>query len=468
MRDIIFLSHANPEDNEFTLWLALQLAREGYPVWCDLTKLLGGEDFWLDIEKAIRERALKFIYVLSKTSNIKPGPLKELSVAENVARDHNLNDFIIPLHIDSLHAREINIQLSRLNAIAFDKGWAKGLKDLLDKLEKDEVLKNLFFTPSAVASWWREQFSANEGIVNQPEEYLSSWFPVNELPPRIYFHILYDALTGKPTLKNKLPYPGFQHNNYIVSFAKAEDFEGKLGDFLSIGDTHYFSTQDFLDGKVRESIIKRKQARDFIIRLLRMAWEGMTEERALPIHELANDTRCFYFTKGLVENDTIAFRNANNKTSYRNIVGYKTVKATTSRAESKRYWHFGIQAKPLVYPNIAYCIKPHVIFSDDGKNIWESKLRLHRARRSQCKSWWNAEWRDRILATMSWLADEEGKVQVKLGSDIALQVSSRPQIFISPVSYADPDKKHIALLEEGEEYDDDVDELGDDVYEDEE
>ena len=42
-RDTLLLSHANPEDNEFTLWLALQLANGGYRVWCDLTKLLGGE-----------------------------------------------------------------------------------------------------------------------------------------------------------------------------------------------------------------------------------------------------------------------------------------------------------------------------------------------------------------------------------------------------------------------------------------
>jgi len=54
VRNMIFVSHANPEDNLFTRWLALRLAREGYPVWSDLTKLLGGEDFWRDIEVAIR------------------------------------------------------------------------------------------------------------------------------------------------------------------------------------------------------------------------------------------------------------------------------------------------------------------------------------------------------------------------------------------------------------------------------
>jgi hypothetical protein len=66
LRDTLLLSHANPEDNEFTLWLALQLANEGIRVWCDLTKLLGGEIFWDDIEGVIRDRTAKAIYVLSR------------------------------------------------------------------------------------------------------------------------------------------------------------------------------------------------------------------------------------------------------------------------------------------------------------------------------------------------------------------------------------------------------------------
>src|ERR1017187_2846160 len=76
-RDTLLLSHANPEDNEFTLWLAWQLANEGYRVGCDLTKLRGGEVFLDIIEDAIKTRAAKVLYILSRTSNAKDGPLKE-------------------------------------------------------------------------------------------------------------------------------------------------------------------------------------------------------------------------------------------------------------------------------------------------------------------------------------------------------------------------------------------------------
>src|ERR1700692_4221438 len=113
-RDTVMISHANPEDNEFTLWLALQLAKEGYRVWCDLTKLLGGEVFWDDIEQVIKTRAAKVLYVLSRTSNAKDGPLKELHFAQIVAKRERLKDFVIPLHLDNLPHGDITIEITRI------------------------------------------------------------------------------------------------------------------------------------------------------------------------------------------------------------------------------------------------------------------------------------------------------------------------------------------------------------------
>src|SRR5437867_4807640 len=112
MRGTVCLRHWNPEDNGFTRWLALQLGREGYQVWSDLTGLIGGEDFWREAERTIREHTVKFVYVLSRVSNEKPGPLKELHIAETVARQNqDLHDFIVPALIDDLPHAEIIIQL---------------------------------------------------------------------------------------------------------------------------------------------------------------------------------------------------------------------------------------------------------------------------------------------------------------------------------------------------------------------
>src|ERR1044072_1616637 len=127
-RDVVFVSHANPEDNDFALWVSLRLAAEGYAVWCDLTELLGGEDFWKDIQNVLETRTAKFLFVTSDTSTVKDGVLQELTVAKRVAKTNNLSDFVIPLQIDQC---QTNIEISRINYIPFNESWAAGLAQLL-------------------------------------------------------------------------------------------------------------------------------------------------------------------------------------------------------------------------------------------------------------------------------------------------------------------------------------------------
>src|SRR5262245_33611791 len=167
-RGVVFISHANPKENELAAWLSLQLAQHGYAVWCDVTKLIGGEDFWRDIEGVIRDHTAKFLFVLSHSSNTKEGPLKELSVAGITARRERLHDFIIPVRIDNIPFGDMNIELTRLNAISFHEGWAEGLAKLLAKLEKDTVPRSPICSPSTVAQWWRDHHSAEEGVIESP------------------------------------------------------------------------------------------------------------------------------------------------------------------------------------------------------------------------------------------------------------------------------------------------------------
>ena len=45
MRNKIFISHATPDDDDFTRWLSLKLIGLGYVVWCDILFLDKGVDF---------------------------------------------------------------------------------------------------------------------------------------------------------------------------------------------------------------------------------------------------------------------------------------------------------------------------------------------------------------------------------------------------------------------------------------
>ena len=65
MRNKIFISHATPNDNDFTKWLALKLITLGYDVWCDVFYLDKGVDFWKTIETEIRDNTIQFFVVMS-------------------------------------------------------------------------------------------------------------------------------------------------------------------------------------------------------------------------------------------------------------------------------------------------------------------------------------------------------------------------------------------------------------------
>jgi len=458
-RDTLLLSHANPEDNEFTLWLALQLANEGYRVWCDLTKLLGGEVFWDNIEEAIKTRAAKVLYILSRTSNAKDGPLKELHFAQGVAKREKLKDFVIPLHIDDLPHGDVTIEITRINTVQFEQSWGAGLAKLLEKLEEDNVPKDPKFNRTAVNEWWRTQFSAQQGLRQEAEEYLSNWFPVLDLPTHVYFHSLSRRDIGKVEVPPALPYPAVQDGINLITFAEAVDFDEKLGPEIYIAKAGDPLEVAGLLAEPKSTFGKH------LFQLLRVAWEQMLDERKLPVYELANKAKCFYFPKDRVPNDKVFFTGADGEKTYRAMVGYSTRTNPTTGVSVKRLWHYAVQARPLVHPTLAYVFKSHVLFTSDGTTIWESKKKLASARRSQCKSWWNDEWRDRTLAAATYLCDGADKITVRLGSKASLSVPATPVPFCSPVSYTDP--QLLKYSEEAETADDyGRDSREDDAFED--
>jgi hypothetical protein len=461
---MLFVSHANPEDNQFALWLTLRLAADGYPVWCDLTKLLGGEDFWKDAEAAIRTRTIKFLYVLSRASNMKDGPRSELQIAVNVAKAQKIKDFIVPLHIDGLPHTETNVLLAKLIAVPFEAGWARGYEQLLEKLEREGVSKRPNFGPEAVTSWWRGQFSPERGVSRVSENYRSNWFPISSVPT-LYLHKLQRSVVGLLEPETALPYANFMDGLDLVTFAPARDLEGKLGASTSIASSRSFSHEELLKTSCDTTGLTIGKVRYFLSRLLRDAWDRWMASLGLGMYTLSDKANCFFFRRGDSDNLDIPFCGVDGKRTYRSVVGYKTM-----MNGSKRFWHFGIDAQPVHDPVFAYRLASHVLFSEDGHTLWTDHRRMHRARRSQCKDWHNPEWRDRLLAVIAWLSNGESTIYVPVGEEAKVAVSTESVGFASPVSFADPPtlKERIAQTDEEDEEEREGEEEDDFEAEDEE
>ncbi|MGH9515824.1 MAG: toll/interleukin-1 receptor domain-containing protein [Terriglobales bacterium] len=432
IKDMVFISHANPEDNDFTRWLALQLAKDGFGVWCDLTKLLGGENFWKDAEVAIRTRTIKFLYVLSRKSNVKDGPRNELQIAINVLKtDKSLQNFVVPLHIDDLPHSETNVLLSSINAVPFEKNWAKGYSQVLDLFERDNVPKNANFNPAAVSTWWKDQFSANRGLKSKAETYLSNLLPFQSMPESVWLHTL---TATKPATavepEHRLAFAGFMDGIDLVTFAPATDIQSALGSSISLVESNSFPVCDLMKGK---SALDAKKGRYFFSRLTRECWERWIAATGLSTYQLSGKGQCHFFRKQAQSKLFIPFLNAEGKEARRSVVGY-----ATQADGSLRYWHFGIQARPVLSPVVGYLLSAHVIFSSDGVTPWSSHRKMHSARRRQCKTWFNPQWRDRLLATLNWLSQGNASLRIPVSADTNLELSLMPQQFESPVSYDDP------------------------------
>ncbi len=437
----MFISHANPEDNEFARWLTLKLAAVGYRAWSDVTRLFGGEDFWCDIERVIREEAVKFLYVLSRTSNEKEGALRELRVADATRKKYGFTDFVIPLRIDDLPHGDMNIELARLNAVVFSAGWAVGLKQLLEKLEGHAVPRDDRFNHDAVRQWWENAFNVDLGVSVADERHMSNWFGIT-LPDHIYIHTLLGLFVHEPSWS----FPTTTFHNGILTFAPASDLATGLGT-LQVGNTVAIPTKTFLSEGTRD---EQRQNRNAVTYLLSRAWELFGQSRGLSAFKMANGRLAFYFDKRTLPDPDVKFTGVDGRPSRRQLMGFRT--------KGNRHWHFAVSAKPAVHPEPMLTMRAHVLFSNDGVTLWTSDDAMHKARRSQCRQWWNDDWRDRLLATMTWLSEAASSIALPLGTSVFGIMPIQPLDFASPVTLNEA-AREVIEPEDGEVADEDEDDI---------
>jgi len=437
-RDKIFISHATPEDNDFTKWLSLKLIALGYDVWCDLFYLERGGDFWNNIEREIRENTCKFLIIQSTTSNNKDGVLKELAVATKVKKQLNDDNFIIPLAIDiNLSYDDINIELVRLNSIDFKTSWATGLQDLIKALEKQNVPKNAP-NPNKSNLLYQQIFLQGKSVIEKEEIYDSNWFPINSFPSELKFH-RYGNMIPKDFDVRDLVFPAIPYRDYLCTFAWEYDFIKQLPEteLYDNRDTIKISISEIFSENFDNKFIYNSECKRLIIQLINKGFELRMKEKAIRNYQMSNKL-AYWIEKGTLEKDKM------NKIS---LVGKMLDKN----------WHFGISAAGKLYPYHVLMISSHIFFTSDGKTLIDSALQ-HKARRKKGSSWWNNNWRARLLAFIKY-SNNENSFYLEMGSEEKIYISNQPMQFLGKVSYEIPCKENVKEVErdeDEEDYDDEI------------
>ena len=220
-RRLLFISHANPEDNDFTRWLGIRLASAGHRISAgSVAKLLGGEEIWDTIEDAIRRHASKVVVVLSHKSQTKLGMLDEINCAISVERSSGMDGFVIPIRVDDLPFADVRANLARKNIIDFKDNWAEGFARLLQTLEREGVPRSASDGSDKVATFYRDRATATALLTNKPEQLVSNWLTIMKLPETVQLYSSNASLSELGALTKQLKVPNFRYLRLIGTFAE--------------------------------------------------------------------------------------------------------------------------------------------------------------------------------------------------------------------------------------------------------
>ena len=426
-RHLVFISHANPEDNEFASWLGTRLTAAGYEAWTDVLNLKGGEPFWRDIGDVIKEEAATVIVVLSHKSYKKDGVLNEIAIAVNTGQQLNKQQFVIPVLLDDLPFSDFPEQLIRLNAIDFSPNWADGFSQLLKALKDTQVPQSTSDFGEALASWQKFKLRQSASVSDTSESVFSNWFQICSLPSHINFS-RFDASASKEAIEHafdEFQSPTARHLRLAVSFANADTLQMETPD-IPLEHAYCVSLTQFLDGRSTVgSQISWWDARNMVTGLLRKAWEQFAQSQDLLRYKLAHES-AWFIPLDLIEGNIATFQDESGNRRRRRLVGRSKKRGV--------YWHFAVSGKVNISDPQHLLLRTHVVFTQDGKTPLASTARAHSLRKSFCKNWWNDRWRDLLRAFVATLANGKEELSLSLGGEAVATIAASPMDFKAPLS----------------------------------
>ena len=444
-RDTIFISHATPGDNTFAIWLASRLSMAGYQVWCDQERLIGGEDFWQDIEDALRQQAIKFVLVVSQNAfdekgRVRDGIKNEIALANILRKELGDEGFIIPMRIDDTPHKDFSTDFIRLNAISCRENWASGLANLIEVLERDNVVRQEHFTRLSLSNWRNVHKHHTCALIKESETIQSNWLPILKLPEFINFFECSSVrgVSGVRSIASECSVPCSDHFRLLLSFAEQYQLQDALGDKTLINLRGTLRTKDFLFGKMGDiPSIAPRDAKNKVTSLVRQAFDGLMRERGLESYEMANGKLAWWFPEGVPEDGQLHYVDFGKNKRKRAVRGvYKNQEGPDGVKTPRYYWHLGFTGKPFITEEPFIALQPRIIISEDGKTPLQNKKRLNSVRRSLTKMWFNEKWRTLVLGFSSWLANGEDALNLPTGSHEPIRVGGRPLCFESPLAIA--------------------------------
>ncbi|MDG6998581.1 MAG: toll/interleukin-1 receptor domain-containing protein, partial [Nitrososphaerota archaeon] len=387
-QDHLFISHAS-EDSPFAEWLTLKLTGEGYRVWCDHIKLLGGESYPRDIDSAIKRSTFRLLAVLSRNSISKENPLKERTLGMNISRERGI-DFVIPLNLDGLTATEVDWMSSDLTYIQFHGNWAQGLIKLVKKLNSIDTPRILKNGRNIVVSYLNQ----NSPLLQKEEKIDSNLLEVLKVPEELMVFEFENMTTVSSRYELSKRWAFFPiGNRRVISFVEPDK------DIVHSHGVRFIEKYAVSSAETVEKIPTRNLIKHLIVASLLVAChkKGLLQtEQENPI---------LYFPYNCLPDNRLHYTDYKGKKNWFNTVGERHLR-TSKLVPVKYTYHIGVRFDLNSFSPSDYFIsvRPTAYVSDVvGKPF---KPRLQNARTKHIlKSWYNSKILNYHLGIVKFLAD---------------------------------------------------------------
>jgi hypothetical protein len=413
-RDHLFISYAT-EDAHIAEWLTLKLTSEGYKVWCDRFKLLGGEPYPQDIDKAIKEKTFRVIALISKHSVSKDNPVKERTLAMNLGKERSEPDFLIPLNVGGLKPTDMDWMLNNITYIPFYSDWADGLKRLLKKLGEINAPKLLQDGRTIAAQTFLNSFSDN--LESSTETLHSNILQFTKIPSSVY-RIKLSQPREWYELRRLLDGWPHRYVNQVTLLSFQYPPEEILGD-LEITKIEQINWKE---NSEIEGINTKNLVKDLLLKSI--------ETRGIELGLKRDQKRRLYFPKGLFENNNILYKDHSGRNTFTAYVGFR------NRTHPGREYDYHLSPRFTIKEGESdnYFLQLGVqLYLTDKDNIPLRGKFILRRRKHLCKNWWNSQWFSKHLAIPSFFS--EGSDEIVIGQDNSTQIkiSNTALKFQSPV-----------------------------------
>lgn len=435
-RDTLVIDH-HPDSHALATWLARRLQLAGHQVWCYGTAPLAGENPDDSIRALIRQRACRFLPIVSTSSLADSDFLARCSIASET------DGLVLPCHVIETDLEQLPRKFTQLASAGFSKSWADGLSTVIDCLNATSVSPS--FSGDQGRAIALRSYVPEPVVKQQVETVYSNTFAVT-VPSSIQVCELERALDDEQqeelrkewafVVANATTYLAFESPPASVPLAKSKRLAGYSW-------KHYSFKHDQRSTNVVKELVRRSL--DLACLNVGLLW--------------CENRKKFYFPQGT---------NPLNNLSYVHVDGRKTRVSATGQ----KSYGSGDRAKPFRYQ-----LCPTFRVGQDESGAWWATMRIYvritdldgqpyekkgitRRRKKVANNWWNREWFARTLAIMQSLANGETEIVIGSGSQ-RVAVSVEPLQWDCPVAidYAAVDRigdfqEEIAALRFSDDEDD--------------